>query len=346
MSRYTAVALGVLLAVAVGCRKKPPAEPDPAPAENPKPGAAPANSAVEALRGRGARVTDAFGKPDGLPVNAVLTGPKFGDADVAVLKSFPTLRSVALSRTKVTDAGLAPLAELPDLTMLFLTDTAITDAGLVHVRKLANLNYLYLDGTGVTDAGLEPLKNLTKLVHIDARRTRVTDAGVAKLRAANARIGVAQDTKYVEFTAPDGHFKVSFPWKQPTQTTRNQMTPFGRVADTMFEVKDGSSSAGVAVADFATQLPNVNVEQVVNTGVEALARELPAAVKSDTRSVNGAVVTRDVVFDVRGGNGQGPAYFRYVIHGRRLYTLAVLSDGLSVPEDIKTRFFDSFKLLK
>ena len=264
---------------------------------------------------------------------------------MALLKSIPSLVSVNLAQSKVTDAGLAALADLPAVSSLTLSDTAITDAGLAHVRKLTRLNTLALDGTSVTDAAAS-VTALPSLGLIDLRRTRATDAGVAKLKAAKPSIGLWLDTKYVAFTAPDGRFSVTFPWKEPTQGTRSQKTPFGDVTDTLFEAKDGLSSAGVRVADFTGPLANANLEQVVNAGVEAIAREIPATVKSDTRTENGGVVTRDVVFDIPGHNGQGPAYFRYVIHGRRLYTLAILSDGLSIPEDVKNRFFDSFKLLK
>lgn len=353
MSRYVVFALVVFVAVAVGCRKKSrntdPASGDPiggVKLDDAKPDA---NAAVaaETLRTRGARVMDAYGKKEGPVTTAFLTGAKFGDSDVALLKSIPTLRTVTLTESKVTDAGLAALADLSELQTLELQDTAITDTGLAHLRKLGKLNYLYLTGTSVTDAGMDSLKSLTALSHLDVKRTKVTDAGVARLKAAVPRVGVAQDTKY--FTvAVAGQFSVEFPWKNPgTPQQRAQKTPFGMLTEYLYEVTDNASSAALRVADFsAPPLNQVNLEDVVKAGRDAVAQSVNGTVSTDKRTTSGDLVIRDIVIDIRGRNGQGPAYFRYVIHGRRLYTLAIMSDGLAVPPDIKDRFFGSFKVLR
>jgi hypothetical protein len=302
---------------------------------------------VDTLRGRGAKLLDAYFKTEGPVVHAWLTDSKIGDAEVAMLRSIPSLQSIILAKSKVTDAGLTALSNLGDVHTLSLTDTAISDAGLVHIRKMRGLRTLSIDGTSVTDAGMETLKGHPTLRFVDIRRTRVTEAGVATLKVNNASLTVSQETRYYQFTGPDGRWSAAFPWKKPGSRTRTQMTPFGRITDTVYEVEQGTGSAMVAVADLAAApLDRVNPEDVANSGRDAVAATLGATVAKDERKVSGETIVRDVVLDIRGRNGQGPAYFRYVIDGRRLYTLAILSNGLSIPEAEKNRFFNSFKIVR
>ena len=106
-------------------------------------------------------------------------------------------------------------------------------------------------------------------------------------------------------------------------------------------------SAAVMVADFSTPpLATVNLELIVNDGRNAIAKATGGTVTTDKRTTSGDLVTRDIVIEIPGRNGQGPLYFRYVIHGRRLYTVAIMSDGFNIPADIKDRFLNSFKVLR
>src|SRR5262245_61384531 len=155
------------------------------------------------------------------------------------------------------------------------------------------------------------------------------------------------ETRYFAYRSPDGRFAVAFPWRQAAQRTRTQNTPFGQITDTAFEVENWPNSALLAVADFASpQLMNANLEQVVTAGRDAVAQGNRATVAKDARKSERGIIVRDVVFNIPGKNGQGPAYFRYLIHGRRLYTLAILSDGSVISEVEKEAFFNSLKILK
>ncbi|HJZ60169.1 MAG TPA: hypothetical protein VKE74_34825 [Gemmataceae bacterium] len=150
---------------------------------------------------------------------------------------------------------------------------------------------------------------------------------------------------FFEFTSPDGRFQAAFPLRQPTQRPRTQQTPFGTINDTAFEVDEGKWSVLVAVGDWDTpQLKGVNLEQVADTGRDTIAKALRTRVASEQRTTSNGIITRHIVFEFQSRPAQGPAYFRYVIHGRRLYTLAILINGATVADADRDRFFDSFKI--
>jgi hypothetical protein len=163
----------------------------------------------------------------------------------------------------------------------------------------------------------------------------------------NAPPPVEDPTPFFAYDDPGRWFKASFPWGTPTQGTRTQGTPFGQVTDTTYEVNVGSKSAAVYVSDWSgPQLKGADLEQVATTGAHAVAKGFGGQVAANTRTAFGANATRDVTIAFPGRPGQGPAYFRYLIHGRRLYTLAILIDRGTVSEADRDRFFNSFKILK
>jgi hypothetical protein len=316
----------------------PAVDPDAAPALHPN---------VETLwKQRGAAIDDGAGRPYGTIRHASLSGSKFTDADVALLRPFSALEVVQLTGSQVTDAGLASLADLTSIRQLWLTETAVTDAGLKHLARMKNLERLHLDGTAVTDAGLDSLHGLTALQLVAVQRTKVTDAGVERARAKLPNTKFAQDTKYFEYTSPDGRFSAKFPWAAPKPRTRTQNTPFGAVTDTLYEVNNNSVSAGVTVADFsAPQLAGADLEQVATAGRDAIAREYGGTVAKDDRKTFGGNVVRDIGIEFPARDARAPAHFRYLIHGRRLYTVAMVAE-FGISEREKDAFFGSFKILK
>ncbi len=107
------------------------------------------------------------------------------DADLALLKTFTSLRRLNLGMTAVSDNGIAilkRLSTLEDLTHLDLEKTSIGDAGLAHLSRLTSLQDLNLSDTPVTDAGLAHLKGLTRLSALDLRNTEVSDACLGHLK--------------------------------------------------------------------------------------------------------------------------------------------------------------------
>jgi hypothetical protein len=104
---------------------------------------------------------------DGLILNTVNAGTKFGDAQLAGLESFaPYIVEVELGRTSVTDASFATLAKFPQLRAIHLEGTAVTGAGLAQLAELKQLRYLNLSSTHVTQAAIAPLSAMKNLRHL------------------------------------------------------------------------------------------------------------------------------------------------------------------------------------
>jgi len=98
---------------------------------------------------------------DGLILNTVDAGAKFGDAQLAALAPFaPYIVEAELGRTSVTDACLATLVKFSHLRAIHLEETGITGAGLAQLTQLQQLRYLNLSGTQVTAAAIAPLASM------------------------------------------------------------------------------------------------------------------------------------------------------------------------------------------
>jgi mono/diheme cytochrome c family protein len=104
---------------------------------------------------------------DGLILNTVDAGQKFGDAQLAGLAPFaPYIVEAELGRTAVTDGCLSTLAKFTHLRALHLEETAVTGAGLSSLTQLPQLSYLNLSGTQVTAAAIAPLTTMKNLRHL------------------------------------------------------------------------------------------------------------------------------------------------------------------------------------
>jgi hypothetical protein len=131
------------------------------PGEGPRPikvpsGEAAAVKKIEALGGT-CEPDDAEG--EGHIVEVTLEGRPVDDASLALLRSFPKLRSLDLAQTRITDRGLRDLATLSSLEHLDLSgDPGVTDAGLDHLAALPRLQMLVLTGTRVTERGVQKLR--------------------------------------------------------------------------------------------------------------------------------------------------------------------------------------------
>jgi mono/diheme cytochrome c family protein len=104
---------------------------------------------------------------DGLILNTVDAGQKFGDAQLAGLVRFaPYIVEAELGRTSVTDGCFPTLAKFTHLRALHLEETAVTGAGLSSLTQLSQLSYLNLSGTQVTGAAIAPLNTMKNLRHL------------------------------------------------------------------------------------------------------------------------------------------------------------------------------------
>ncbi len=104
---------------------------------------------------------------DGLILNTVDAGQKFGDAQLAGLVRFaPYIVEAELGRTSVTDGCFPTLAKFTHLRALHLEETTVTGAGLSSLTQLLQLSYLNLSGTQVTGAAIAPLTTMKNLRHL------------------------------------------------------------------------------------------------------------------------------------------------------------------------------------
>jgi hypothetical protein len=104
---------------------------------------------------------------DGLILNTIDAGAKFGDAQLASLARFaPYIVEADLARTSVSDSCFDTLAKFTHLRALHLEGTAITGTGLAKLTQLPQLTYLNLSGTEVTQAAIAPLSSMKNLRHL------------------------------------------------------------------------------------------------------------------------------------------------------------------------------------
>jgi hypothetical protein len=94
----------------------------------------------------------------GFVIHIYFSGKPITDDDLDLLKNFPHLHRLELSKTQITDAGLDYVKRLSDLTILNLSQTEITDKGLAKLKGLRQLKHLFIADTKVTDAGVRDIK--------------------------------------------------------------------------------------------------------------------------------------------------------------------------------------------
>jgi hypothetical protein len=122
---------------------------------------------------------------------------------------------------------------------------------------------------------------------------------------------------------------------------RNMPGPFGPVADTACILDSADLSLGVTFADFdGPARQNVPLESVVNAGRDAIRDKLGGAVRERAFHVGTVPVREAAIHSPR----QGTCYFRWYVRGRRLYTVSILGTRATPPDDVVSRFFDSFRL--
>jgi hypothetical protein len=111
--------------------------------------------AMAALKRDGAEFLYGLGGPSAGPVTAILRGRRFGDAQVVLVSSIPTLTCLYLSESAVTDEGLKSLQKMPHLKLLYLEKTAITN--LAPLAQMPSLSVLDVTGTSLREADLAAL---------------------------------------------------------------------------------------------------------------------------------------------------------------------------------------------
>jgi hypothetical protein len=170
-TRWTLLALGLLMCPALGCSRTPNA------------------AEIEQITALGGRVaTDPFDKS---VVKVWLSGTDADDEDMEVVTRLTKLRELHIGGTQVTNEGIKQLTALSKLQTLDVADTSIDDAGIANLQNLTALIRLGIGKTKITDAALNSLTSLPHLRELGVEGTAITDAGmptltkITRLRALN-----------------------------------------------------------------------------------------------------------------------------------------------------------------
>lgn len=100
------------------------------------------------------------------------------DQDLAMLRTWPQLRSIDLSDTQVGDEVFEHLESVDKLSFLNLSRTRVTAEGLARfVAKKSSLNGMYLQGLQLTDDQFQQIYQ-PSIVGWDLADNRLTDSGV------------------------------------------------------------------------------------------------------------------------------------------------------------------------
>lgn len=110
-----------------------------------------------------------------------LRDTKITDAGIRQLKLLPRLRSLDISGTLITDEVGATLKSFHSLKELAVANTDFSDTGLFHIKDLS-LRRLDVERTRVTNRGLRYLKAMDQLNELRLGQTSVGDEGVVFLR--------------------------------------------------------------------------------------------------------------------------------------------------------------------
>ena len=105
------------------------------------------------------------------------------DQDLAVLKHYPSVRTLDLQLLPITGKGLDHVAQLSGLTRLTIYKCFdLKDADFAVLTKLKELRVLSVSATNIGDGGLKQLATLPNLEYLNIGDTRVTEAGLSTLK--------------------------------------------------------------------------------------------------------------------------------------------------------------------
>ncbi|MDX1969270.1 MAG: SUMF1/EgtB/PvdO family nonheme iron enzyme [Planctomycetaceae bacterium] len=126
----------------------------------------------------------------------------FGDAEAAIVGSWPKLKGIAVGDTSITDAGLRKLAALPLGNILSVPATAITGAGFEAFAE-KSLGTVVVCYCRLTPAGWKFLAGVGATNQWDCKHTNLTDVDLAEIVARHPEITKldAQGTELTDASA-------------------------------------------------------------------------------------------------------------------------------------------------
>ncbi len=122
------------------------------------------------------------GGPNTDVVAADLSFCHIRDEEVALLRQFPSLRSISLAGTFSTDAGLRPLAGLRELREIDLNQTAVSNAAAFWLGNTPLLERANFSNTAMAGPALAMLLRAPKLKHLDLAGTNLPSTDLEQLR--------------------------------------------------------------------------------------------------------------------------------------------------------------------
>lgn len=127
----------------------------------------------------------------GISRQLFMRGVRFGNNELEVLHSFPSLESVNIAYTNVDKSGLSHIAKVRSLKSLDLSGCQLLkDDDFEILTYAVNLENLVLAGTVVTDEAIPILARIPKLAHLDLSSTIVSDQGIRRLQSIRPTVEV------------------------------------------------------------------------------------------------------------------------------------------------------------
>jgi len=115
------------------------------------------------------------------------------DRELEMLRAFPKLRWLHLSKQRLTNTGLEHIGKLKSLESLkFQRSSGITNAGLAHLAALNHLTELVLENCEISDAALVHLAGMKQLSTVSFESCKIDGSGLRnlplnKIRSLNLR---------------------------------------------------------------------------------------------------------------------------------------------------------------
>ncbi|MFO1040822.1 MAG: hypothetical protein U0941_03500 [Planctomycetaceae bacterium] len=140
----------------------------------------PVDSPEQKLISSGAKLCYALNET--LLVGAKLEGDDFGDDEVIIAASIPSMQRLSLAGSSVTARGIQALQSLPKLSSLDLSETDLADDAISELCALSSVRELELNRCRwLKDADLSRLSQMKSLEFLSLNETSISAVGLAQL---------------------------------------------------------------------------------------------------------------------------------------------------------------------
>lgn len=189
-----------------------------------------------------------------LLVGAKLEGDDFGDEQVIIAASIPSMQRLSLAGSLVTARGIRALHALPKLSSIDLSDTNLADDAFSELCTLPGIRELELNRCRwLNDESLSQLSGMKSLEFLSLSETSITAAGIEQLqRATGLRLIRLENCRKIDDSAIDAIVRLCEAGRinldiSGTEVTHegfirlNTLVPHGRIQlhpDTLVEFRE------------------------------------------------------------------------------------------------------------